>query len=101
MGLDADIVNSGVNIPSPLRLQGLDADWYKRTLRHGVRLPRPANAPAVFHCTRPGALMDCAVVESWKAAGLLTPNPNLKNAMPMFLIPMPDNGERPIIDYSL
>lgn len=40
-------------------------------------------------------------MESRKAAGLLTPNPNLKYAMPIFLVPKPDNGVRPIIDYSL
>lgn len=100
MGLDGDIGNPGVDISPPLRLRGGDAEWYERTLRYGVRLPQPAGAPAVFRCTRPGVLMD-RVVESWKAAGLLTPNLNLKYAMPMFLVPKPDNGVRPIIDYSL
>lgn len=47
MGLDANIGNPGVDIPPPLRLRGLDAEWYERTLRYGVRLRRPGSAPAV------------------------------------------------------
>lgn len=53
VGLDAEICNPGADIPPPLRLRGWDADWYERTLRYGVRLPRPAGAPTV----RPGVLM--------------------------------------------
>lgn len=30
VGLDADIGNPAVDIPPPLRLLGLDADWYER-----------------------------------------------------------------------
>lgn len=95
--LDANIGNPGVDIPPPLRLQGLDVEWYERTF------PRPAGAPAVFRCTRPGVLLD-RVVESWKAAGLLKPNPNLKYVMPMFLVPKPDNPcnlDWPIIRLEL
>lgn len=40
------------------------------------------------------------VIDKWISNGLLVPNPQLKFAQPMFLIPKPDNKVRPIIDYS-
>lgn len=40
------------------------------------------------------------VVAAWKGAGLLVPFPRFKHAMPMFAVPKPDWGIRPIIDYS-
>lgn len=40
------------------------------------------------------------VIEKWVHNGLLVPNPNLKYAQPMFLVPKPDNQVRPVIDYS-
>lgn len=40
------------------------------------------------------------VIAAWKSAGLLVPNNNLKFAMPMFLVPKPNNEVRPRIDYS-
>lgn len=40
------------------------------------------------------------VIEKWVENGLLIPNPNLKFAQPMFLVPKPDNKVCPIIDYS-
>lgn len=88
-----------IDTPFALRLRGCDADWYERTVKFGIRLPRPANAPPVFRITKPSVVMD-RVIDAWKTAGLLVPNNNLKFAMPMFLVPKPNNDVRPIIDYS-
>lgn len=41
-----------------------------------------------------------SVIDRWKDNSLITPNPQLKYAQPMFLVPKADNGVRPIIDYS-
>lgn len=40
------------------------------------------------------------VIDKWVENSLLIPNPKLKFAQPMFLVPKPDNKVRPIIDYS-
>lgn len=40
------------------------------------------------------------VINKWIDNGLLVPNPTLKFAQPMFLVPKPDNKVRPIVDYS-
>lgn len=91
IGPDAVVNDPGVDTPFALRLRGCDADWYERTIKYGIRLPRPANAPAVFRITRPSAVMD-RVIAAWKVAGLLVPNNNLKFAMPMFLVPKPNRS---------
>lgn len=96
---DADIGDVFVRLPPPLRLRGLDGDWYVRTLKFGIRLPRPAGAPLVFKATRSSVVMVRAIA-SWRAAELLVPNPDLKFTMAMFLVPKADGGVRPIIDYS-
>lgn len=95
IGADAIVTDPGVDTPFALRY----ADWYERTVKFGIRLPRPVNAPAVFRVTRPSAVMD-RVVTAWKAGGLLVPNPNLKFPMPMFLVPKPNGEVRSITDYS-
>lgn len=99
IGADAIVTDPVVDTPFALRLRGCDSDWYERTVKFGIRLPRPVNAPAVFRVTRPSVVMD-RVVTAWKTSGLLVPNPNLKFAMPMFLVPKPNGEVRPIIDYS-
>lgn len=88
-----------VTTATPLRLRSKEGDWYHRTLSQGVHLPRPKNAPALFRNTKLSPLMD-TVINKWKKNGLLIPNPNLRYAQPMFLVPKPDNKIRPIIDYS-
>lgn len=86
IGPDAIVSDPGVDTPYAVRLRGCDADWYERTVKFGIRLPRPAGAPAVFRITKPSATMN-RVVTAWKGAGLLVQNPQLKFAMPMFLVP--------------
>lgn len=85
-------------MPHALHLRGIDLNWYERTLRFGIHLPRPQDAPPVFKVTKPSAVMD-RVVGAWKQAGLLVPNPNLKFAVAMFLVAKPNREVRPIIDY--
>lgn len=53
---DADIGDVFVRVPPPLRLRGLDAEWYVRTLKFGIRLPRPAGAQLVFTTGAPSGL---------------------------------------------
>lgn len=84
---------------TPIRLRGKDGKWYYDTLSKGIHLPRPKNAPGIFRKTKQSPLMD-TIVNKWVENGLLIPNPNLKFAQPMFLVPKPNNKVRPIIDYS-
>lgn len=49
--------------------------------------------------TKPSPLMDI-VVNTWIEIDLLVPNPNLKFAQALFLVPKPEGKIRPIIDYS-
>lgn len=81
---DAVVTDPAVDTPFALRLCGLDADWYERTVKFDIRLSRPAGASSVFRVTKPSAVMN-RVITAWKDAGLLVPNPNLKFAMPMIL----------------
>lgn len=78
------VTDPGVDTPFALRLCGLDADWYERTVKFDIRLSRPAGASPVFRVTKPNAVMT-RVITAWKDAGLLVPNPNFKFAMPMIL----------------
>lgn len=88
-----------VSTATPIKLRGKDGDWYYKTLSKGIHLPRPRNAPPIFRKTKRSPLMD-TVINKWIDNGLLVPNPNLKFAQPMFLVPKPDNKVRLIIDYS-
>lgn len=90
---------SKVSTVTPLRLRSKDGEWYFKTLRDGIHLPRPRDAPPLFRKTKPSPLMD-TVIDKWLKNGLLIPNPSLKYAQPMFLVPKPDDQVRPIIDYS-
>lgn len=97
--LDSTYDDTKVSTATPIKLRSKEGDWYFKTLSQGVRLPRPKDAPALFRKTKPSNLMD-TVVNKWVDKGLLIPNPNLRYAQPMFLVPKPDNKVRPIIDYS-
>lgn len=99
--LPKDCTYNEAKVPTatPIKLRSKEGDWYFNTLHKGIHLPRPKDAPALFRKTKPSALMD-TVVNKWLENGLLVPNPQLKYAQPMFLVPKPDNQVRPIIDYS-
>lgn len=88
-----------VTTATPIKLRNREGEWYFKTLSQGIHLPRPKDAPAIFRKTKPSPLMD-TIINKWVDNGLLVPNPNLKFAQPMFLVPKPDNKVRPIIDYS-
>lgn len=90
---------SRVPTATPIKLRNKEGEWYYKTLSQGIHLPRPKDAPAIFRKTKPSPLMDTVII-TWLDNGLLVPNPNLKYAQPMFLVPKPDNKVRPIIDYS-
>lgn len=100
--LPQDCVYSGtpVNPVITIKLRSVEWGWYYNLLNTGIHLPRPKDAPPpVFRTTRPSPLMD-SVINTWVANGQLVPNPGLKFAKPMFLVPKPENQIRPIIDYS-
>lgn len=96
---DSTYTETPVNTVIPIRLRSSDGEWYFNTLKKGIHLPRPKDAPALFRTTKPSPLM-VIVVNTWVENGLLVPNPNLKYAQPMFLVPKQDKQVRPIIDYS-
>lgn len=53
----AIVTVSGVDMPHALHLRGIDLNWYKRTLRFGIHLPRPRDAPPVFKVIKPSAVI--------------------------------------------
>lgn len=85
-----------VSTATLIRLRSPEGEWYYNTLRNGIHLPRPKDAPPLFRNTKPSQLMD-TVVDKWLENGLLVPNPQLKYAQPMCLVPKPDSQVRPII----
>lgn len=99
--LSADCVYSDAPVAPvmPPKLRSAEGDWYFNLLKNGIHLPRPRDAPKLFKVTRRSPLID-TVVGTWVTNGLLVPNPALKYAQPMFLVPKPDNQVRPIIDYT-
>lgn len=97
--LDSTYDEVKVATATPLKLRGTDGDWYYKALSKGIHLPRPKNAPPIFRKTNHSPLMD-TVINKWVSNGILVPNPNLKFAQPMFLVPKPNSKVRPIIDYS-
>lgn len=99
--LPVDSICDEIKVPTatPIKQRNKEGEWYYKTLSQGIHLPRPRNAPPIFRKTKPSPLMD-TVINKWVENGLLIPNPNLKFALPMFLVPKPDNKVRPIIEYS-
>lgn len=96
---DSTYTETPVNTVIPIMLRSSEGEWYFNTLKKGIHLPRPKDAPALFRTTKPSPLMD-TVVNTWVENGLLVPSPNFKYAQPMFLVPKQDKQVRPIIDYS-
>lgn len=87
---DSTYGKTKVSTATPIRLRSPDGEWYFNTLKNGIHLPRPKDAHALFRTTKPSSLMD-TVIDKWLENELLVPNPNLKYALPMFLVPKPDN----------
>lgn len=88
-----------VNTVIPIKLRSAEGEWYYNMLKNGIHLPRHRDAPKLFKVTRRSPLMN-TVINAWVDNGLLVPNPVLKYAQPMFLVPKPDDQVRPIIDYT-